>query len=172
MAASEMNGVRPADFRELMSRFPTGVAVVTAIDGRGEPQGMTCSSLASVCMEPPTLLVSLRTTSATCAAVRACGTFAINLLHRDGRHAAEVFSTPRTDRFETVHWRGTANGLPWLHTDSAAVADCEVVETKVVGDHTVVFGEVRGLDLAEGWPLLYGMRAFSGWPEAAADRSA
>ena len=72
-------------FRALMTRFPTGVTVVTAMDGGGRPQGMTCSSLASVCLRPPTLLVCLRTLSATQRAVEATGAFAVNLLHSGGR---------------------------------------------------------------------------------------
>ncbi|MGW7793609.1 flavin reductase family protein, partial [Streptomyces tricolor] len=58
------------DFRDLMSRFPSGVTVVTARGPGGEPVGMTCSSVASVCTDPPTLLVCLRSDSATLAAVR------------------------------------------------------------------------------------------------------
>jgi flavin reductase (NADH) len=132
---------------------------------------MTCSSLASVCLVPPTLLVCLRTASATYAAVRACHRFAVNLLHSGGRQAAEVFSTPRPDRFATVRWQWSGAGLPWLVEDAAAVADCEVVATAAMGDHTVVFGEVRKLVLTGGCPLLYGMRGFAEWSAPAGDRS-
>ena len=57
--------VTAADHMALMSSYPTGVAVVTAIDDDGNPHGMTCTSLASVALNPPTLLVSFQRTSGT-----------------------------------------------------------------------------------------------------------
>jgi flavin reductase (DIM6/NTAB) family NADH-FMN oxidoreductase RutF len=51
---------------------------------------MTCSSVTSVTLLPPTLLVCLRVGSGTLEAVSAHGGFAVNLLHEEARHAAEV----------------------------------------------------------------------------------
>ncbi|MGH3800621.1 MAG: flavin reductase family protein, partial [Pseudonocardiaceae bacterium] len=58
-------------FRDLMSSFPTGVSVVTALDREGHPWGATCSSLSSVTLSPPTLLVCLREQAGTLHAVLA-----------------------------------------------------------------------------------------------------
>ncbi len=41
-----------ADFRSLMARFPTGVAVVTTTGDDGSPRGMTVSSVCSVTLSP------------------------------------------------------------------------------------------------------------------------
>lgn len=151
------------DHKELMCLFPTGVAVVTAVDDDGVPHGMTCTSLSSVTLSPPTLLVCLNRASGTLRAVRG-GRFAVNLLHARGREAARVFSTAVEDRFGVVRWRySEVTGMPWLAEDAHAFAGCVVRESAVVGDHEVVLGEVceivRGRDL----PLLYGMREFSVW---------
>ena len=43
-----------------MASFPSGVTIVTAAGGDGRPYGMTCSSLCSVAMTPPTVLVCLQ----------------------------------------------------------------------------------------------------------------
>ncbi|GAA0477283.1 flavin reductase family protein [Streptomyces olivaceiscleroticus] len=144
-------------FRDFMSRFPTGVAVVSTTDQSGNPMGMTCSSLTSVCISPPTLLVCLQTEGATFQAVRQQGTFAVNLLRDEGRKAAGVFSSPIRNKFAQVSWRWSASRLPWLD-DAMAVADCRVRDVVSVGDHTVVFGEVFDIAMDEGEPLLYGMR--------------
>ena len=56
----EMQGVNPAMFRQAASRFATGVAVVTALDGRGEVCGMTVNSFVSVSLFPPTVLISVK----------------------------------------------------------------------------------------------------------------
>ena len=151
----------PEDYRDLMSAFPTGVAVVTSMDSSGQPRGMTCSSLSSVTLAPPTLLVSLRTDSATLGAVRHHGGFAVNLLHARGRAAATLFSSAAQDRFSRVRWHPSRSGLPWLVADAFALADCTVSGMAEVGDHTVVFGAVEEVIMAHDTPLLYGMRRFS-----------
>jgi flavin reductase (DIM6/NTAB) family NADH-FMN oxidoreductase RutF len=144
-----------------MSAFPTGVAVVTSIDENGRPSGMTCTSLSSVTLTPPTLLACLRTGSATLRAVRYHGGFAVNLLHARGRRAAELFSSAVEDRWGLIRWRPSCSGLPWLVADAFALAECTVSGTAEVGDHTVVFGAVAEVIVARETPLLYGMRRFS-----------
>jgi flavin reductase (DIM6/NTAB) family NADH-FMN oxidoreductase RutF len=152
------------DYRLLMSGFPTGVAVITALDGDGHPHGLTCTSLSSVTLAPPTLLVCLNTNSGTLAAVRCSHSFAVNLLHSQGRKAATVFSSNVVDRFGLIAWRPTpVIESVWLHRDAFAVAECKVSQIIPVGDHEVVLGEVVNIVYASATPLLYGMRQFSSW---------
>jgi flavin reductase (DIM6/NTAB) family NADH-FMN oxidoreductase RutF len=149
-----------------MAAFPSGVAVVTATGPGGAPRGMTCSSVASVAVEPATLLVCLRHGSPTLAAALATSGFAVNFLHAWARPAAQVFaaSASATDRFRRVRWRqdpGSAG--PHLLDDAHAVADCRVSRSVSVGDHTVVFGEVLRASLHGAQPpapLLYGLRKY------------
>ncbi len=152
-------------YRDLMSAFPTGVGVITTVDCAGEPRGLTCSSLASVTLDPPTLLVCLHSRSGTLDALCTRGAFLVNLLHAKGQRAAEVFSLPGGDRFARIAWLPSpGSGLPMLTGDAFAFAECRVAGTQVVGDHTVVFGEVASVRLEEGdVPLLYGLRRFSTW---------
>ena len=146
-----------------MSTFCTGVTVITAVARDGRPHGLTCTSLASVTVSPPTLMVCLDVRSGTLAAIRDSGRFAVNLLHEGGRRAAEVFSSAVPDRFERVPWcQGKAGGL-WLMEDAFAVAECRVAEAVAVGDHVAVFGEVANVEQREETPLLYGMRRFASW---------
>jgi flavin reductase (DIM6/NTAB) family NADH-FMN oxidoreductase RutF len=149
------------DYRDLMSVFPTGVAVITTTDRNGRPYGMTCSSIASVAVAPPTLLACLRTGSVTLRALVANGGFAVNFLHARGRRAAEIFSSPVEDRFGLITWRPSWSGYPWLAEDALALAECQVAGHVAVGDHTVVFGEVGHTTVLSNIPLLYGMRQFS-----------
>jgi flavin reductase (DIM6/NTAB) family NADH-FMN oxidoreductase RutF len=157
--------VAAGGYRTLMSSFPTGVAVVCALAGDDRPHGMTCTSLCSVTVEPPTLLVSLHVASGTCQAVRERGCFALNLLHQGGREAAEVFSSPTPDRFARVAWRPSpVVGAPWLVDAAFAVAECRTTQLLAAGDHTLVLGEVVNVHHLPGTPLLYGLRQFAVWP--------
>lgn len=152
------------EYRTLMSAFPTGVAVVTSLDRDDQPRGATCSSLCSVTLTPPTLLVCLTTSSSTLSAIRDRGGFAVNLLHARARDTAVMFSTPVADRFATVPWKRFGHaGLPWLMQDAFAVAECLATDLSTVGSHTVVLGRVVGTRSVPEVPLLYGLRQFSRW---------
>ena len=148
-----------------MSTFCTGVTVITAGGRDGRPHGMTCTSLASVTVSPPTLMVCLDVRSGTLTAIRDSGRFAVNLLHEGGRRAAEVFSSAAPDRFERIPWQLGKAGQLWLVEDAFAVAECRVAEAVAVGDHVAVFGEVVNTEQRAEAPLLYGMRRFASWAE-------
>ncbi|MFC4492554.1 flavin reductase family protein [Streptomyces ovatisporus] len=156
----------PEEFRAMMSGFPTGVTVVTATDKSAVQWGMTCSSVCSVSLEPPVLLVCLRSGSPTLDAVLASGTFAVNLLHSGARATAELFASGNPRRFEMVPWESGPHAAgPHLTKDVHTVADCEVMLTQRVGDHTAVYGTARRISRhGEMAPLLYGLREFRGWP--------
>lgn len=149
-------------FRAFMSAYYTGVTVVTSIDDAGRPHGLTCNSLTSVTLSPPTLLVCLGRGSGTLAAARARAGFAVNLLHDRGRPAAELFSSAAPDRFDRAAWRRSARmGLPWLVEDAHAMVECRVAGTVPISDHEILLGRVVNVEGDAGrGPLLYGRRRF------------
>lgn len=156
------------DVRPLMASFPTGVAVITAVGRDGQPWGMTCTSLCSVSLDPPILLVCLRCGSPTLRAVLAGGTFAVNLLHDQAQPSAELFASGAADRFERVNWRVEAGAAgPHLIDSAHTIADCTVIADRMVGDHNVVMGKVESITrLRAQQPLLYGLRRYASWPAA------
>lgn len=166
MAGVETRRPTAAAYRALMGSFPTGVTVVTAIDGTGRPHGLTCTSLTSVSVAPPMVLVCLNLASGTYAAIRDTGAFAVNLLRPLGRRAAEVFAGRVPDRFAAVDWEPSPAGLPWLVEDAFALAECRVHAVHRAADHAIVVAAVEGLSHRSDAVLMYGMRRFSRWPVA------
>ncbi|MEV6235221.1 flavin reductase family protein [Lentzea sp. NPDC051838] len=155
-------------FRELMAGFPTGVAVLTTFDVDDTPWGMTISSVCSVSMDPPTLLVCVRNGSPTLDALLRRGSFTVNLLHQAARPAAELFCSGDPDRFSQVTWERPSLGGPHLVFDAHAVADCTVSHIQEVGTHVVVFGSVHDVTHRSAEePLLYGKRQYAAWPASA-----
>jgi flavin reductase (DIM6/NTAB) family NADH-FMN oxidoreductase RutF len=154
------------DIRPLMATFPTGVGIVMTRGVEGRPWGMTCTSVCSVTLRPPTLLVSLRSASPTLQALLVQSEFALNLLHERARAIAELFASGDPDRFDRVAWHLPAGcGGPHLLDAAHAIADCRVRRTEPVGDHTVVFAEVvRARRQVDPHPLLYGLRRYAAWP--------
>lgn len=163
--ASSAETVSAEGFRSLMAEFPSGVAIVTADGQDGAPRGMTCSSLCSVSVEPPVLLVCLRAESPTLAAVLAAGKFAVNFVHAGGHSVASLFASGEPERFERVRWAPGSAG-PHLPQHSHATADCRIRGAERVGSHLIVLGEVYDVAHRHGQtPLLYGRRGFRHWPE-------
>ncbi|MFH9086515.1 flavin reductase family protein [Streptomyces sp. NPDC017673] len=160
--------VGEGDFRTLMSLFPTGVAVIGALDGARRPWGMTCSSLCSVSLNPPMLLVCVRTGSPTLAALERTGAFSVNLLHDSARDVAELFASGDPDRFRRTAWDlPDAAAGPHLLDAAHAVGDCRVDVVRQAGDHTIVFGRVFRVSVRTEHgrsPLLYGLRRYAAWP--------
>ncbi len=154
------------DYRALMGDFPTGVTVITSLDETGSPHGLTCNSLASVSIDPPTLLICLGDRSGTLAAIHGNGRFGVNLLKAGARRTAELFASPQEHRFAHADWRPSpVSGVPWLADDAFAMVECRVSDMAKVSDHTVVFGVVEHIEHREGSPLVYGKRRFWSWSE-------
>ena len=84
--------VSPAQLREAMGQFATGVTVVTSIGADGEPVGTTANAVTSLSLEPPLVLVCFDLNSATLAAIRDHGAFAINVLGHRQRHLSANFA--------------------------------------------------------------------------------
>jgi flavin reductase (DIM6/NTAB) family NADH-FMN oxidoreductase RutF len=163
---TETGHVAAADFQALMASFPSGVAIVTANGGDGKPYGMTCSSLCSVALTPPTLLVCMRNGSPTLDAVLTQAAFTVNLLHDRARPAADLFASGKPDRFDQIAWRhNEAAGGPHLIEHAHTIADCDVAGVAFVGDHVVVFGKVARVSRRpdDPKPLLYGLQQYSSW---------
>jgi flavin reductase (DIM6/NTAB) family NADH-FMN oxidoreductase RutF len=148
-------------FLHFMSSYFTSVSIVTSIDSEGIPHGMTCTSLTSVTLDPPTLLVCLNKGTGTLKAVVETLRFAVNILDSAGTDVARSFSSSSPDRFQTVNWTPSPSaGQPWLTDCALATAECETSFTRDVGTHTVVFGRVTSLKIGEEFPLLYGRRSY------------
>ncbi|HEX4344231.1 MAG TPA: flavin reductase family protein [Solirubrobacteraceae bacterium] len=144
--------VLPAQLRLAVGRFATGVTVVTSLDADGDPVGTTASAVSALSLDPPLVLVCLSRASRTLEAVRARGTFAINVLAGGQRTLAESFARPgRAAAWDGVAHRDSATGSPRLE-DVLAVLDCSVEHRLPGGDHEIVVGRVGDVETHPGDP--------------------
>jgi flavin reductase (DIM6/NTAB) family NADH-FMN oxidoreductase RutF len=152
-------------FAEIMGSFPSGVAIVTTLDEQGEPKGLTTSAVASVSAEPPLLLVCVDFTSRTLPALRAGGRFLVNFMRAGTAELCRLFASKAEDKFAAVAWRPTESGMPLLHEDAIAWAECVTVQEVEAGDHVVLVGQVEtGEPPATGeQPLVYYRRVWGAW---------
>jgi flavin reductase (DIM6/NTAB) family NADH-FMN oxidoreductase RutF len=133
-----------AALREAMSRFPTGVSVVTTRDSAGLPHGTTANALTSVSLDPPLLLVCLAHTSRTLAALHTSKTFAVNLLAAGAEHVARGFArSGASEAWDDVEHTAGPSGSPlFAGTHAHTVIECEVENVFPGGDHDIVLGRV------------------------------
>jgi flavin reductase (DIM6/NTAB) family NADH-FMN oxidoreductase RutF len=153
------NPLDPHDYRRVVGRFATGVTVISTVRD-GEHHAMTCNSFTSVSLEPVLVLFCAEKIARFHDAVLASGTWAVSVLGEGQEELSRHFAA----RGREVPWQfaGVPHGYG-PHTGAAvldgalAVLECRTVTTTEAGDHTVVIGEVLGLDVPEPHedPLLY-----------------
>lgn len=156
-----MPGVDPALFRQLLGSFATGVTVVTTRDPSGRPIGMTASSVASVSLHPPLVLVSIDQANDMHPALSAAKRFVLNVLAHDQESLSRRFAAEHPDRFDGVAYRESKHGLPVIDGAVASI-ECEKQATVPGGDHTVFFGLVTGGSASDRRPLLYHRGGYTG----------
>ena len=152
------------EFVAIMAAFPTGVAIVTAVDVDGTPRGLTTNAVTSVSLAPPILLVCLDLKSRTLPAVRRSGRFVVNFMSAGCEAVCRKFASKDDDKFEHVRWEPGLGGAPLLSGHAVAVAECAVRDDLDVGDHAVLTGLVEAGSPPESTsePLLYFRRAYHG----------
>jgi flavin reductase (DIM6/NTAB) family NADH-FMN oxidoreductase RutF len=140
--------VTSGDFRNAMRQLTGGVSVITAGRGRGI-SGMTVTSVSSLSVDPPALIVSINRESSSWPLVKRYGFFGVNILTPDQIDIAERFTgkggLKGADRFAGARWTTRASGVPLLVGALAAI-DCEVEDIVERHSHAIVIGRV--LDVA------------------------
>src|SRR5712691_5953383 len=144
-----------------MARLPAGVVVVSTRLG-DEFRGLTASSLISISLEPPLVLVGLERDSQTRAAILETRAFNVSLLTRSQEFIADRFAgrAPAIDpHWGTLPHRLGSNGIPLLD-GCAAWLECRLVQTHEAGDHDVFVGEVLAATVGGGDPMILWDRTF------------
>lgn len=143
--------------KDAMRRLASAVAVVSARGRDGGAVGMAATSVTSLSMSPPSLLVCINRQTGIHASMFIGAKFNVNLLGNHHRDVAAAFGgqVARELRFGVGQWADDIQGLPAL-ADAQAVVGCEVDRLVTYGTHTIVIGAVREVRVAgEVQPLIY-----------------
>jgi flavin reductase (DIM6/NTAB) family NADH-FMN oxidoreductase RutF len=154
-------GVEPPQFRQLLGRFATGVTVLTSRTPQGDPIGMTASSVASVSLDPPLVLVSVDKSHEMHAALDSGTHFVLNVLSSEQEALSRRFAGDEQDRFRGVSYRQNERGIAVIEGVVAHI-ECEKHSTVPGGDHTVFIGMVVGGNATDRRPLLYYRGGYAG----------
>jgi len=147
--------ITPGGFRRVLGQFPTGVAVVTAMGTDGRPVGMAVGSFTSVSLDPPLVGFLPARTSQTWPEIEQVGRFCVNILSDEQEALCRNFARSGQDKFADVSWRLSPHGSPVLD-GALAWIDCGLARVEEAGDHLIVLGDVRDMDLNGGpGPLVF-----------------
>jgi 3-hydroxy-9,10-secoandrosta-1,3,5(10)-triene-9,17-dione monooxygenase reductase component len=143
-------------YRQVLRYFPTGVVVVTAMSD-GKPAGLSVGSFMSVSLEPQLVAVMPAKASTSWPKIAAASSFCINILAAGQQDLCRKFAVSGGDKFAGVSWRPAPSGAPILD-GALAWIDCVHERSVEAGDHLIVLGRVRVLDIDTGQtpaPLIF-----------------
>ena len=146
--------VDKAEFRTALSRFASGITVVTTRGADQRPHGITVSAFSSLSLEPPLVLICIEKKAAIHNAFNESGAFVANILAEDQERLSRLFASREADKFEGIAYRQGIEGVPVLE-GSLASLECRIRHAYEGGDHTIFVGEVEATVTRDGQPLVY-----------------
>jgi flavin reductase (DIM6/NTAB) family NADH-FMN oxidoreductase RutF len=138
-------------FKDTLSRFPSGVTVVTSI-ADGIPSGMTVSAFAAVSLNPPRISICVSHEAATRPVIESSRSFAVHILGRTQAELGLRFALLLPDvpePFAGISYTTAATGSPIL-PECVAWLDCQLESTITVGDHKLFIGIPVAANAAAG----------------------
>ncbi len=148
--------IDPMLFRQVMGHYPTGVTVVASLED-DHPVGLAIGSFFSVSLDPPLVGFCVARTSSSWPRIEATGRFGISVLAEDQHETSGRFASKVEDKFEGESWApAPVTGSP-LITGALAHIDCTLHSVLEGGDHVIVLGQVRNLEVhrEDVGPLLF-----------------
>lgn len=149
--------VSKAEFRNAMARVCAPVNIITT-NGPAGRGGFTATAMCSVTDEPPTLLICMNGRSAQCDLFLANRRFCVNVLSHDHKALAGHFAGATADmeeRYAAADWIALPSGGQAL-ADAIVSFDCKLTETRMVGTHHILVGEISAIrSRPDGDALLY-----------------
>ncbi len=139
--------------RKILSRFATGVTVVTTVHG-DEQCGMTANAFASLSLDPPLVLVAVAKQAQMHAHLTASRCFAVNILDQSQEDLSQRFAKPGPKNFADITLRTGETGSP-IFEAGLGWLDCRLHSILPGGDHDIFVGQIVAGDHRDGQPLLY-----------------
>src|SRR6266436_3286484 len=109
-----MDSFDETKFRSVLSHYPTGVTLVTAMH-QGDPVGLIIGSFTSVSLNPPLVGFLVDKRSSTWPRIAASGSFCVNILGHHQEEVCRLFTGRSPDPFAAIAWKPVRNGMPVLN---------------------------------------------------------
>ena len=136
------------NFRLAMRRYIYSVSIMSNRDSKDNPNAITVSSVTSISMEPPSILICINKSSKIHDSIVSGSKFCINLLTKDQHELSNICSDDQKhdQRFVDQNWN--LDNLPFLENAQANIF-CKVDKLSSYHTHTIVIGLVEDANFAE-----------------------
>jgi flavin reductase (DIM6/NTAB) family NADH-FMN oxidoreductase RutF len=146
--------VSPDDFRAALSRFATGVTILTTRDAKGGDHGMTVNAFSSVSLDPPLVLACIARDADMFPVLRNATSYALSVLTTEQEALSRRFADEPDNRFDGVPFTRSSGGVILLNGAHAHL-ECTRVAWHDTGDHGICVGRVERTSIGGGEPLIY-----------------
>ena len=136
------------NFKKAMRSYVYSVSIMSNIDDNKNLNAITVSSVTSVSIDPPSLLVCINKTAGIHDSIIKDSKFCINLLKKSQQDISNLCSTfqEEENRFKNDKWDTT--DIPFLKNAQANIF-CKVDKLTSYHTHTIVVGLVENANHAE-----------------------
>ena len=136
------------NFRLAMRRYIYSVSIMSNKDNADNPNAITVSSVTSISMDPPSLLICINKSSRIHNSIELESKFCINLLNNKQEDLSNICSDEDMydQRFKDKNWN--LDGIPFLKNAQANIF-CKVDKLTSYHTHTIVIGLVEDAKYAD-----------------------
>ena len=142
------------NLRNVLSKFATGVTIVSTTDDDGNPVGMTANSFTSVSLDPPLVLWNIGINQPSYDIFLNAKGYSVSILSKDQRNICNLFSSSVDNKFNNIDFVLSDNGFPIIQK-SLAWFDCLKWNNYPGGDHQILVGEIKNFYADENDPLIF-----------------
>ena len=130
------------NFRLAMRRYIYSVSIMSNKDDNGNSNAITVSSVTSISMDPPSLLICINKSSRIHDTLQIGSKFCINLLKKDQEDLSNICSDEESyeERYNNENW--DTEEIPFLSNAQANIF-CKVDKLTSYHTHTIVVGLVE-----------------------------
>ncbi len=136
------------NFRLAMRRYIYSVSIMSNKDKANNPNAITVSSVTSISMDPPSLLICINKSSRIHDTIELGSKFCINLLNSNQENLSNICSDEDMydQRFKDNNWN--LDNIPFLQNAQANIF-CKVDKLTSYHTHTIVIGLVEDANYAD-----------------------
>ncbi len=136
------------NFRLAMRRYIYSVSIMSNKDNADNPNAITVSSVTSISMNPPSLLICINKSSRIHDTIQLGSKFCINLLNSNQQNLSNICSDEEMydQRFKDKNWN--LDDIPFLQNAQANIF-CKVDKLTSYHTHTIVVGLVEEANYAD-----------------------
>ena len=136
------------NFRLAMRRYIYSVSIMSNKDNANNPNAITVSSVTSISMDPPSLLICINKSSRIHDTIELGSKFCINLLNSNQENLSNICSDEDKydQRFKDNNWN--LDNIPFLQNAQANIF-CKVDKLTSYHTHTIVIGLVEDANYAD-----------------------